>query len=157
MPTELLKKVYLFEGLSMTELVEMLKVCRQVRFDEGKFIFLEGDAGDSCYVIEEGEVRISKYVPGVGEEALAVLKPGSYFGEMSLINDMPRSATAIANKTTTCLVVDKTALEKLICDDKELGCKILWSFCRTLSNRLREMNEKISGFIAMTVGFGGHV
>lgn len=157
MSTELLKKIYLFDGLSVSELVELLKICRQERYEEGKFIFLEGDTGDKCYVIEEGEVRISKYVPNVGEEALTLLRQGSFFGEMSLIDGATRSATAIANKPTTCLVMDKSDLERLMDEDRELGTKLLWAFCRTLTRRLRDTNEKISSFIAMTVGLGGPV
>jgi CRP/FNR family cyclic AMP-dependent transcriptional regulator len=155
--TELLKNIYLFDGLSMPELVEILKISRQVTFDEGKFIFLEGDTGDKCYIIEEGEVRISKFVPGVGEEALTMLRDGSFFGEMSLIDGATRSATAIANKPTTCLVIDKTDLENLIREKSDLGTKLLWCFCRTLTRRLRDTNDKISSFIAMTIGYGGHV
>ncbi|MBI5695612.1 MAG: cyclic nucleotide-binding domain-containing protein [Nitrospirae bacterium] len=155
MNTELLKNVYLFNDLNMTELVEVLKICRQMKFPREKFIFLEGDPGDRCYIIEEGEVRISKFVPNMGEEALAVLKSGQFFGEMSLIDGSPRSATAIANTEVTCLVIDKADLDNLLTVDKDLGNKLLWVFCRTLSKRLRETNEKISNFIAMTAGFGG--
>lgn len=157
MSTDLLKKVYLFDGLSMGELVELLKICKQEKYPKDKIIFLEGDTGDRCYIIEEGEVRISKFVPNMGEEALAVLKAGNYFGEMSLIDGATRSATAIVNAATTCLVIGKSDLDRLMTDNKDLGNKILWTFCRTLSSRLRETNEKISSFIAMTAGFGGPV
>lgn len=155
MNTDLLKNVYLFKDLNMTELVEVLKICRQIKFPKDKIVFLEGDPGDRCYIIEEGEVRISKFVPNMGEEALAVLKTGQFFGEMALIDGSPRSATAIANTDATCLVIDKADLDRLLTSDKDLGNKLLWVFCRTLSKRLRETNEKISNFIAMTAGFGG--
>lgn len=157
MSTDLLKKVYLFDGLTMSELVEVLKTCNQEKYPKDKIIFLEGDTGDRCYIIEEGEIRISKYVPNVGEEALAVLKPGSYFGEMALIDGSTRSASAIANMDSTCLVIKKADLDRLINENKDLGNKILWAFCKTLSSRLRETNEKISSFLAMTAGFGGPV
>lgn len=157
MSTELLKKVYLFEGLSMTELIDILKICKQQKFAKDKIIFLEGDTGDKCYIIEDGEVRISKFVPNIGEEALAVLKSGSYFGEMALIDGATRSATAIVNRDSSCLVIEKSDLDRLMTENKDLGNKILWTFCRTLSARLRETNEKISSFIAMTAGFGGPV
>lgn len=155
MATELLKKVYLFQELSMAELVEVLKICRRESFPKDKILFQEGDPGDKCYIIEEGEVRISKYVPGAGEEALAVLKTGSYFGEMALIDGSPRSATVTAHTDLTCLVVGKADLDQLLAENKDLGNKILTVFCRTLSKRLRDTNEKISNFLAMTAGFGG--
>ena len=155
MNTELLKNVYLFKDLGVTELVEVLKICRSQQIPKEKFVFLEGDPGDKCYIIEQGEVRISKFIPNVGEEALAILKNGNYFGEMALIDGSPRSATAIANTDVTCLTIDKADLDKLLVANKELGNKLLMVFCKTLSKRLRDTNEKISQFIAMTAGFGG--
>ena len=157
METGLLKNVHLFKDLSASELIELLKICRRQRFAAEKFVFLEGDAGDKCYIIEDGEVRISKHIPGMGEEALAVLKTGNYFGEMALIDGSPRSATAITNTDTSCLVIDKAALDNLLNSNHELGYKIMVVFCQTLSKRLRETNEKISQFIAMTAGFGGPI
>jgi len=155
MNVELLKNVYLFKDLSMSELVEVLKICHQMEFPENHVIFQEGEAGDRCYIIEDGAVRISKYIPNMGEEALAVLKNGSYFGEMALIDGSTRSATAIANVKTACLVINKADLDGLLTANKDLGNKLLMVFCKTLSQRLRETNEKISNFIAMTAGFGG--
>ena len=155
MSAELLKKVYLFQDLSVAELVEVLKVCHQLSVPKDKVLFSEGDPGDRCYIIEEGAVRISKFVPGMGEEALAVLKTGNFFGEMALIDGAPRSAAAIVNVDTRFLVIDKADLDELLATDKDLGNKILMVFCRTLSKRLREANEKMTQFLAMASGFGG--
>lgn len=157
MNTDLLKNVYLFDGLSMTELVELLKICRQERFPKDGFIFLEGDLGDKCYIIEQGEVRISKYIQGAGEEALKILRTGDYFGEMALIDGFPRSATAVANSDVTALVIEKAELDRALSANRELESKLLRVFCKTLSERLRDTNEKISAFLAMSFGFGGPV
>jgi CRP/FNR family cyclic AMP-dependent transcriptional regulator len=91
-------------------------------------------------------VRISKFIPNIGEEALAVLKEGDYFGEMALIDNFPRSAHAIANTDIEVLAIDKTELDYLMNMDHELGYKLLWKFTETLSKRLRETNEKNGGF-----------
>lgn len=64
----------------------------------GAFIFREGEIGDKLFLILEGKVRILRTVPGMGDEALAVLGPGEAFGEMSLIDYFPRSADAIAHE-----------------------------------------------------------
>jgi CRP-like cAMP-binding protein len=98
-------------------------------------------------------VRISKFIQNIGEEALAVLKAGDYFGEMALIENFPRSAHAIANTDIEVLAIDKTDLDKILIMDRELGYKLLWTFTRTLSKRLRETNEKMAGFLAMSGGF----
>jgi CRP-like cAMP-binding protein len=99
-------------------------------------------------MILEGSVRISKQIPGVGEEALAVLKSGTYFGEMALIDGKPRSADAIANDAVTVYSIDATAFHNLLRTDPDLSYHILMQFVRTLARRLRDTNERIRSFLA---------
>ncbi len=150
---ELLKKTDLFKGLTKEELGKLTGISIKETFDSGKEIFADGDKGERFYLILNGKVRISKKIQGVGEEALAILEKGQYFGEMSLIDDAPRSAFAIANTPVDLLVIDKSDFGKLLEQDKELAYKLLWSFVRTLTTRLRETNEKIKGFFVMTGPF----
>ena len=150
---DFLKKVNLFENLSVNELEKIERISRMEAYAKGDVIFKEGTPGDQCYVITNGEVRISKFIPNIGEEALAVLKPGDYFGEMALIDTFPRSANAIANSDAALLAINKTELDKILIMDRELGYKLLWAFTKTLSKRLRETNEKMAGFLAMSGGF----
>jgi CRP/FNR family transcriptional regulator, cyclic AMP receptor protein len=150
---EFLQKVPLFENLSVPEMEKIQKVVRRETHAKDTVMFFEGDPGNSCYVITRGEVRISKLIPNIGEEALAILKPGDYFGEMALIDNFPRSAHAIANTDIEVLVLDKRDLHKILIMEKDLGYKLLWAFTRTLSKRLRETNEKMAGFLAMSGGF----
>jgi CRP/FNR family cyclic AMP-dependent transcriptional regulator len=150
---EFLKKVNLFETLSVDELEKIEKISRIEAFAKDAIIFKEGDPGDRCYVITNGDVRISKFILNIGEEALAILKPGDYFGEMALIDNFPRSAHAIANTDVALLAISKTDLDKILIMDRELGYKLLWAFTKTLSKRLRETNEKMASFLAMSGGF----
>lgn len=150
---QLLKKINLFETLLEPELAKIEKICRSESVAKDTVIFKECDGGDRCYIILKGEVRISKFIPNIGEEALAVLKSGDYFGEMALIDNFPRSAHAIANSDSELLSINKTELDKILILDRELGYKLLWAFTRTLSKRLRETNEKMAGFLAMSGGF----
>jgi CRP/FNR family cyclic AMP-dependent transcriptional regulator len=150
---EFLKKVNLFESLSTVELEKIEKISRMEAFAKDAVIFKEGEPGDRCFVITNGDVRISKFIPNIGEEALAVLKPGDYFGEMALIDNFPRSAHAIANSDVATLAISKTDLDRILIMDRELGYKLLWAFTKTLSKRLRETNEKMASFLAMSGGF----
>ena len=150
---ELLKKIPLFESLTEDELEEIEKICIRETHTKDTLMFFEGDPGNRCYVIIKGEVRISKFIPNIGEEALAVLKPGEYFGEMALIDNFPRSAHAIANSDVELLAITKADMDKVLIADREMGYKLLWTFTRTLSKRLRETNEKIATFLAMSGGF----
>jgi CRP-like cAMP-binding protein len=149
---EPLKRIQLFEQLSDEELSSLAETCHKESFKAGERIFEEGAIGDKFFMLQKGEVRISKIIQGIGEEALVVLKEGSYFGEMALIDESPRSATAICNTNTVALVIDKEDFDKLLHEDHEIATKLLWTFVRTLSVRLRETNEKIKGFFAMTGG-----
>ena len=148
-----LKKIILFETLLEHELAKIEKICRAETVAKDVVLFKEGDSGDRCYVIVQGEIRISKFIPNIGEEALAVLKPGDSFGEMALIDNFPRSAHAIANSDSELLAISKTELDKILIMDREVGYKLLWAFTKTLSKRLRETNEKLAGFLALSGGF----
>src|SRR5688500_20232427 len=93
--TELLKNVAIFKDLDDKELGEVAEVCKEENFKSGEYIFREGEAGNRLYLIVEGEVRISRDVPGSGEEALAVLKTGALFGEMSVFDRSERDRKSV--------------------------------------------------------------
>ena len=84
------------------ELARIAEVCREQKFAMGQYVFKEGEPGNRLFIIAEGEVRISRTIPGSGEEALAVLKPGAVFGEMAIFDRSERSTDAIAN--TSCML-----------------------------------------------------
>jgi CRP-like cAMP-binding protein len=88
----------------------------------------------------------------MGEEALAVLRPGNHFGEMSLIDDSPRSADAKAHEASELFVIRKEELEDVLFVDRDLAYDLLWNLVRTLSGRLRETNDKMT-FLAMSNKF----
>ena len=150
MDVEILKKVALFQGLNSAQLRKVGAALKTVEFPIGSHVFHEGDTGLSMYIIAEGKVRISKLVPGIGEEALAILEKGQYFGEMSLIEDGPRSADAIAHSSCALYELSREKLDQVMFTDKELASVLLWTFVRTLSARLRETNDKIRAFFALS-------
>ena len=150
MDVEILRKVALFEGLTTTQLRKLGAALHLKEFPASSHLFREGDPGSSMFIIAEGKVRISKMVPGIGEEALAILEPGQYFGEMSLIEDGPRSADAIAHISVKGYELERERLDQVMFTDKEFATTILWTFVRTLSARLRETNDKIRAFFALS-------
>lgn len=149
---EALGKIELFRGIRPEGLERIAAICSEESFRVTDIIFKEGDVGDKLYLILEGKVRISREVSGMGEEALAVLGPGAAFGEMSLIDDFPRSADARVHERCRLLVLTKEALEDLLFLDKDLAYEILWNFVRILSARLRETNDKMT-FLSVTGKF----
>jgi len=148
-----LKKVPLFANLTSDHLKKILAIGTERAVGAGEVVFREGDAGSEFYVLIQGKVRISKMVPGIGEEALAILEPGSHFGEMALIDDTPRSADAIAHSSCRLWVIQKSDLDELMFLHKDLAYELLWTFVRTLAVRLRETNDKIKAFFALSARF----
>ena len=149
---QLLGRINLFSGLQPSYLRHIANLGLEENYDPGALIFAEGAQGDKVYLILSGAVRISRQVPGMGEEALAVLRAGTYFGEMALIDDFPRSADARAHEACRLFVIRKEDLEDLLFVDRDLAYDLLWSFVRTLSSRLRETNDKMT-FLAVTNKF----
>ncbi|MEO6486863.1 MAG: cyclic nucleotide-binding domain-containing protein, partial [Thermoanaerobaculia bacterium] len=149
-------KVDLFKerGLSAAEMKLLATFSSEERFREGSMIFREGEKGDKLYIVLDGRVRISKFIPGVGEEALAVLDRGDFFGEMSLIDDMARSADGKAHEgDATVLSIDRATLNEILSMDPHASLQFLNLLCRMISRRLREINEKIVQWKYMSGGF----
>ncbi len=149
-------KVDLFRerGLSAAEMKLLATFSSEERFSEGSMIFREGDKGDKLYIVLDGRVRISKFIPGVGEEALAVLDRGDFFGEMALIDEKPRSADAKAHETdATVLSIDRATLNEILSMDPHASLQFLNLLCRMISRRLREINDKIVQWKYMSGGF----
>jgi len=130
--SELLKKIHLFDNLTERELEKNKSICVSETHAKDAILLHEGDLGNRCYLITKGAVRISKFIPNIGEEALVVLKAGDYFGEMALIDNFPRSAHAIANTDIEVLAIDKTDLDYILNMDHELGYKLLRKYTETL-------------------------
>ena len=149
---EILAQIDIFSGLPPMHLRRVVDIGVEEQYKSGATVFQEGEAGDKFFMILEGAVRISRMVPGMGEENLAVLRPAMYFGEMSLIDDAPRSATAVCHEKCRLFVVNRRDLEDLLFVDRDLAYELLWNWVRTLSRRLRASNDKMT-FLATTSKF----
>ncbi len=132
------------QGLSADELRLLAIYSREEHFEPEALIFAEGEQGDKLYIVMEGQVRISRRLPGMGEEALSVLSRGEVFGEMALIDDQPRSADARAH-TGGCTVftVDSRRLEEVLDMDPDAARQFLTLLCQLLCRRLRAMNDRL--------------
>lgn len=139
------------QGLSGGELSTLANFSQVRRYAGGTVIFHEGDEGQEMYVVLEGKVMISKFIPGGGEEALAILKRGDFFGEMSLIDGEPRSADAKAFQGPVTLVVfnDET-LQEVLAMESTAALDFMALLCRLIAKRLREIDEKVIGWRIMS-------
>jgi len=146
-------KIRLFreQGISRKELITLAAFSKEKRYASGASLFQEGDDGSEMYIILEGRAIISKYIPGAGEEALAILERGDFFGEMSLIDGAPRSADARAySGPLTVLALDQSTVHEVISMDPHAALEFLQLLCRLITNRLREIDEKVIGWRIMS-------
>lgn len=144
---EFLKQVPLFRELKDNELEKIASICKEEAISAGTLIFREGEEGDALYIITKGSVKIDKALPR-GEETLAVLTVGDFFGEMAMIDNFPRSASATTQREASVLIIKKLELDELLERDHEIARKLYKIFARTLSLRLRETDEKLKATIA---------
>lgn len=139
--TRFLTQSPLFRNLDEAERAQILMIGRVRPVRAGEVIFKEGDAGDGLFIVLKGSIRISKR-SATGEEALAVLEPPAYFGEMALIDLAARAADAIANEPSELFFIPLQDLQALIESQHKVALKILYALCEVLAQRLRETNER---------------
>ena len=107
-------------------------------FRAGDVLFREGEHGEEMYVIQSGVVQILKAV-GNEERPLAALGRGEFVGEMALLNDKPRTATAVVLEDAKCLVIDRATLEQMITSSAEIALRLV----KKLARRLDSADEMI--------------
>ena len=151
MEIALLKQAPIFADLDEGELARVVEVCKEQKFQGAETVFKEGEPGNRLYIIAEGEVRISRNIPGSGEEALAVLKKGACFGEMAIFDRSERSTDAIANTDGVLLTITRSDFELLMDFNRDIAYKVLWAVVRLLSARLRVTNDNLRSFLAMSM------
>ncbi|HSM13877.1 MAG TPA: cyclic nucleotide-binding domain-containing protein [Thermoanaerobaculia bacterium] len=132
------------QKLSGLEINLLSSLSKEHKLRPGEVLFREGDPGDAMYVVLDGRVRISKHIPGAGEEALAILERGDYFGEMALIDQMPRSAEAKAHERgAVVLAIPQIVVGQLLDRRKVSSVRLLRILCSLVAQRLREIDDKL--------------
>ena len=134
----ILREMPIFQHLEYVELIEVLNVSTQRRYDANVEIFAEGVEGDEMFVILEGHVSIRKK----GKEVIT-LAQGGHFGEMALMDRNVRSASAVALESTRVISVQRRPLFHLMQQNKEIAVKLLWCFMQVLNQRLRFTTEDL--------------
>ena len=124
---DLLKKVPLFSNLSKRQLNEISKHANQLQFNTGHVMAEQGVKGGEFFFIVEGKAQVKK-----GKKIIRNLKSGDYFGEISLIDGKPRTASVIAESDITTLVIHKRSFDHLLEKVTGLRKNILVSLCMYL-------------------------
>lgn len=149
------RKLFQEQKLSNLEINFLSTLSKEQQVAAGEVIFHEGDVGDKMYIVLDGRVMISKYIPGAGEEALAFLERGDYFGEMALIDHQPRSADAKApEEGAVLLAIPRDVVEGLLDIHKVSSLRLLRILSNLIAKRLRELNEKLITWFIFSGGGG---
>jgi CRP/FNR family transcriptional regulator, cyclic AMP receptor protein len=139
-----LRALPLFRHLPDARLEELARVLVVRVVPAGELIFEEGTPGDTMFLLAAGRVRIETRVEAAGVAELAVLSPGDVFGEMALIERLPRSARAVAHTNTTLFVLGGPALEQWLAADARMAMGFVVELLRVLSQRLRRSSRSVT-------------
>lgn len=136
----ILRKIPVFDDLNRRELAAIERILHRREYSPDEIIFREGDPGAGMYIIETGRVDI---VREPDKHILAELNDGEFFGELALLDDSPRTATALVKMPCKMLCFLQPDMLDLIERNPRLGTKILLLLARTIGDRLKKSNEQI--------------
>jgi CRP/FNR family cyclic AMP-dependent transcriptional regulator len=145
--TESLQRVPLFAHLSEEEVGAIAEVTREKLYPRGSVIVFEDDPGDAMYVVATGQVKVVLTGDDGREVILSVLGEGDFFGEMALIDDLPRSAHVIAMEDSRLIVLYRDDFHRCL----ERAPRVALGLLRALSRRLRTADYKIGGLVLLDV------
>ncbi|MFC1608380.1 cyclic nucleotide-binding domain-containing protein, partial [Candidatus Latescibacterota bacterium] len=140
---DFLATVPIFESLSNRQKVKLFSIMYTRKYENGEVVFRQGDPGVGLYVLKKGVVDVfSEYQDNTCCK-ITSLSPGEFFGETSLLNESPRSATVIASSESTLLGLFKPELLSLMDSDPKLGLRLIYRLAQVVAERLRLINDQL--------------
>ena len=136
---ELLSKVDLFSGLKKKAIQSLAEFCVERSFKKDEILVKQGDSGIGLYIIASGKVKIVKETADGSELEIAVQGPGDFFGEMTVLDNAPRSASVIAIEDTDCLLLTSWVFKSRMEVQPEIALMVL----PVVVKRFRETNERL--------------
>jgi CRP-like cAMP-binding protein len=144
----------MFSNLDQQACGLILNISEQRTYHGEQVLFREGDPGDGLFIVLSGSVRISKR-SNTGEEALAIMEAPALFGEMALIDYLPRAADAVANTALEVLFIPLPAFRALLEVNHQMAFTVLYALCGVLTQRLRETNDRLMSIFTLAQWGGG--
>ena len=139
---EMLKNIDVLSFFHESTLERLAQESKEIPLKSDTIVFEEGDPGNAMYIVLEGEILIHQ-----GEKPLTTMLPGTFFGEMSLIDDEPRSAHVIAMESSDLLVLRRDDFQRCLDETPRIAIGLL----RALTRRLRLADSKIGGLVLLDV------
>ena len=141
----ILENVPIFAGLDTPALELLLEHTTEQQYPQGAVIVREGDKSNSMYVIASGSVKVYKDFGAVSEVVLATLGPKNFFGEMCIVDTLPRCATIQANEPATIFGISSMAFYNLYKTMPSQHSVLVLNIARDLSRRLRNLDAIFAG------------
>ncbi len=132
----------MLQGMSDAELARLAAVCEERMMAEGMTVFIENMPGESLFLIRRGTIRISKMFAEGNEKTLIVLGPEDIFGEMAVIDGLPRAATARVAEDAELISLNKKDFARLGKEEPALALKLVMNIVGVFSRRVREANDE---------------
>lgn len=140
---DFLKSIKLFQGIKKRDLIYILENLQERVYLKGETIFAQGDIGRALFIVYSGKVSLLRFNKETEKnEPLSDVHPGEFFGEMALLEEMPRTATACAVEDITVFMLFKTKLESVLFSKPRIGINVSTQLAKILSARLRALMEK---------------
>jgi CRP-like cAMP-binding protein len=143
----ILRRVPLFSQMADSDLAAFASLARERRYPKGAVIVFRDDPGDALYVVAEGQVKVVLVAEDGREVILSVLRDGDFFGEMSVLDDEPRSAHVIAMEDSRLLALRRDDFQGQLKANPAVASAML----RELSHRLRRADEQIGRLVLLDV------
>lgn len=144
---EILRNIGFFSTLEEKDLLLIADISKEVNYEQGTTIFKEGEKAGSLFIVIDGTVKIYKDADFENKKVLASFSKMDVFGELSVFDELPRSATAVSSLNTKCLVINSGDLNKLMSENQEFTVRLLKQVIKTVSSRIRITNEKLQNNI----------
>ncbi|MCM2263922.1 MAG: cyclic nucleotide-binding domain-containing protein [Desulfuromonadales bacterium] len=141
----------IFQGISDAEFSRLAEFCEERQMAEGTTVFIENMPGESLFLIRKGTIRISKMFAEGDEKTLVVLGPEDIFGEMAVVDGLPRSATARVAEDADLISLNKKDFESLCKSSPELALKLAMNIMRVFSIRVREVNDEYRDMLIWSI------
>ena len=135
----------LFEKLDLSELLNIIHIIESIEFPEGATIFNEGDSGDAWYVVYKGTLNVVN-----DDEKVGCIREKGCFGEMSILDNLPRSATISAARDSVLLRVNSEPFNELLQQHNLVAYKLIHQMAILLSERQRHTTQVLSELIKDT-------
>jgi CRP/FNR family cyclic AMP-dependent transcriptional regulator len=143
-----LKRIPLFVNVHGEGLKRISDVVRETHVSSGELVFAEQDLGEEMYLVHSGKVLIYQELPGQ-HEPLNVVEPGGYFGEMAIMDEQPRSATARAEEDSVLLVLHRDDFRNAVHDYPDIAFAVFQEFSKRVRQadaRIRSLAEELRRF-----------